>query len=261
MLKLALGASGIAVVRGLQSEVEYLTGLPPDRARMAIKGLADAMWVRSEGPVVWLRNGLRFEPALTLENENHKKGVARHLKGLPKFAIVNDFADYYDLDRPFPEIVNGSHTPSHTPSHADGIPDQEVKKEGSKGRKEEREKELSPLPLSSKGPTRKPALAANAAVTFDDFWKRYPKRSGGNSRKDAEKAWNARIRAQVDPVEILAGLDRYVAYLVAADKIGSEFVKQASTFLGPSHHWEESFDTSGLPDGGYDLDLLIGKRP
>ena len=40
--------------------------------------------------------------------------------------------------------------------------------------------------------------------TFDDFWKRYPKKVG---RKKAEQEWDKAIKAGTDPHQIMAGLD------------------------------------------------------
>jgi hypothetical protein len=75
---------------------------------------------------------------------------------------------------------------------------------------------------------------------FDQAWKAYPSRGDhGNPRAPALKAWRARIRAGVDPAEIIAGVERYAAFVRAKGNEGSEFVKQASTFFGPSKFWLE----------------------
>lgn len=90
-------------------------------------------WLHRERQVFWLRNALKFEPSRSLLNENHRKNIADHLAGLPKLKIVNDFADYYGLPKPFPGV---SHPPSHPPSHPKGIPDHGVTEERSNGRTE-----------------------------------------------------------------------------------------------------------------------------
>lgn len=51
--------------------------------------------------LVWIRNGLKFEPSLQMTNEMHKKGLLKYLAGLPRLRIVNEFADYYKLEPPF----------------------------------------------------------------------------------------------------------------------------------------------------------------
>lgn len=84
------------------------------------------------------------------------------------------------------------------------------------------------------------APAAPAAKTEYDplfliAWAAYPRREG-SSKKDAFKAWKARIKAGVDPVVIAEGLDRYIAYC-KANKTEPRFIKTAETFFGPGEHY------------------------
>ncbi|HIF5919614.1 TPA: DNA-binding protein [Raoultella ornithinolytica] len=74
---------------------------------------------------------------------------------------------------------------------------------------------------------------------FEQAWRGYPKRAGGNSKADAFKAWTARIKSGATTQELTDGVRRYAAYVTAAGKLNTEFVKQASTFFGPSKHYEE----------------------
>ncbi|RTY57983.1 hypothetical protein EKL29_10415 [Pantoea sp. YU22] len=76
---------------------------------------------------------------------------------------------------------------------------------------------------------------------FEEAWQAYPKRSGGNPKPSAWKAWSARIREGVKPSDMLAGVQRYASYVTATGKANSEYVKQASTFFGPDHHFAESW--------------------
>ncbi len=88
----------------------------------------------------------------------------------------------------------------------------------------------------------------------DDFelaWQEYPKRAGGNSKADAFKAWNARIKSGATVQELTDGVRRYADYVTAAGKLNTEYVKQASTFFGPSKHYEESWSFAA-PDGKRD---------
>lgn len=131
-LKLRLGATGIDVVPAAEGVLAESSNLSLEQVRTALSELcgesptpspSDGIphplpmgWLRRERHVFWLRNALRFEPSRTLSNENHRKNILGHLAGLPKLAIVNDFADYYELPRPFPEVGD-------TPSPSKGIPD------------------------------------------------------------------------------------------------------------------------------------------
>lgn len=89
---------------------------------------------------------------------------------------------------------------------------------------------------------RRGAAAAETESGVEDFeraWSLYPKRGGGNSKAAALKAWNARVRQGVPPAEMIAGVERYAAYIRAKNDEGTEYVKQAATFFGPSAHWGE----------------------
>ena len=76
---------------------------------------------------------------------------------------------------------------------------------------------------------------------FERIWQVYPKRAGGNSKASAFKSWKARLREGVSSEEILAGVQRYAAYVAATGRTGTEYVKQAATFFGPDRHFEESW--------------------
>lgn len=74
---------------------------------------------------------------------------------------------------------------------------------------------------------------------FEEAWLAYPKREGGNSKAAALKAWQARIRDGEDPVRLVAATRAYAADLRQADRIGTRFVKLASTFFGPDRHYAD----------------------
>lgn len=77
---------------------------------------------------------------------------------------------------------------------------------------------------------------------FEAVWKVYPRRAGGNSKADAGKAFSARVREGVSHDDLLAGVERYAAYIRATGKEGSEYVKLGATFFGPSQHYAESWN-------------------
>ena len=90
-------------------------------------------------------------------------------------------------------------------------------------------------------------------TTFRDTWDAYPRRFGGNSRADAERQWNARVRSGVEPSAILAGVQRYAAYCAATGKTNTEFVQAAKTFFGRGRHWEESWEIPPAAKGALDF--------
>lgn len=76
---------------------------------------------------------------------------------------------------------------------------------------------------------------------FETFWQEYPTRAGGADKMGAFKSWKARLKEGVDANMMLAGAKRYALFVSATNKIDTEFVKQAKTFLGPSRHYEEAW--------------------
>ncbi|WP_193147699.1 hypothetical protein [Citrobacter freundii] len=81
---------------------------------------------------------------------------------------------------------------------------------------------------------------------FEQAWAIYPKRSGGNSKADACKAWKARVKTGATVQELLDGTRRYADFVRATGKLNTEYVKQAATFFGPSKHYEEAWEVTAL---------------
>ncbi|MCX7161489.1 MAG: hypothetical protein NT083_00315 [Rhodocyclales bacterium] len=90
-----------------------------------------------------------------------------------------------------------------------------------------------------------PHVSKDALQGFSDCWNAYPKRSGGNSRKEAAKAYRARLKTGVSPADMLAGVHRYAAYIRGTEREGTAYVKQTSTFFGTGEHWRESWELPG----------------
>ncbi len=74
---------------------------------------------------------------------------------------------------------------------------------------------------------------------FEEVWAAYPEERQGTKRT-AFKAWAARIKAGVEPNEILLGLRRYLAH---AEAIGTEakYLRLAATFFGPDEHFAAKY--------------------
>ncbi|MDF7658344.1 helix-turn-helix domain-containing protein [Erwiniaceae bacterium L1_54_6] len=77
---------------------------------------------------------------------------------------------------------------------------------------------------------------------FETAWQAYPKRAGGNPKPSAWKAWSARIREGAKPDDMIAGVIRYAAWVLATGKLGTEYVKQAARFFGPDRHFDEAWE-------------------
>src|SRR5262245_27172607 len=64
------------------------TGLTRDELEVAIQELEQPAprrpWIYREDTVVWIRNGLRYDPHLSLANPKHAAGVRRAVAALPR---------------------------------------------------------------------------------------------------------------------------------------------------------------------------------
>lgn len=78
---------------------------------------------------------------------------------------------------------------------------------------------------------------------FAEAWNEYPNRSGANPKRDAAKAWNARLKEGHSKDEMLQGVRRYKAWCKENQKFGTEFVMQAKKFFGPAKYFAEKWGT------------------
>ncbi len=78
--------------------------------------------------------------------------------------------------------------------------------------------------------------------SFEEFWRLYPKRAGGNPKRSAYKQFDMRLRDGYDPADILEGVERYAAFCEATGKVGTEVVMMARTFVGPDCRFEEDWE-------------------
>lgn len=92
-------------------------------------------------------------------------------------------------------------------------------------------------------PPQKPKKKNGYTEEFEIIWKAYPKRAGGNPKKSAFKAYNARRKEGVTHDELLAGVERYNAYAKAEGKEGTEYIMHGSTFFGPNERWKDEYAT------------------
>ena len=89
---------------------------------------------------------------------------------------------------------------------------------------------------------------AEYSAEFLQAWSEYPRRSGEN-KKEAFKAWGARLKAGVLPEKMIDGARRYCAYCKTQ---GTEdrFIKQAVTFFGVSEHFNSQWNCASPPAKG-----------
>jgi len=80
---------------------------------------------------------------------------------------------------------------------------------------------------------------APAISGFDAAWATYPKRSGGNPRTLAAKAWAARVREGVSEEELALATKHYAAHCATENKTGTPYVMQGATFYGTGERWRD----------------------
>lgn len=101
----------------------------------------------------------------------------------------------------------------------------------------------SQTPLARKGKDRSAAKTPPTDPGWlPEFKNLYPKRGGDANWRGAVRAGNARIAQGHDPSEFLNGARRYAEFCKVTSKIGTEFVKQAATFLGPDKPFLEPWN-------------------
>lgn len=76
---------------------------------------------------------------------------------------------------------------------------------------------------------------------FEEAWRLYPRRAGGNPKHDARKSWNARRREGVPAEVMVAGVARYAKFCQREGKLNTEYVMQARRFFGPGRPFEEPY--------------------
>lgn len=88
-----------------------------------------------------------------------------------------------------------------------------------------------------------PATRPKEPSRFDEFWKAYPRRKGDNPRRTAEAKFNALVKTGLDPQMLIAAIRHYATD--KADKIGTEFIPMASTWLN-QQRWTDHAAVAAL---------------
>ena len=98
--------------------------------------------------------------------------------------------------------------------------------------------EVNPNPPPDSPPARvKPDLGVG------EVWEAYPRRQGGNSRKNAEASFRKAVKSGVDAATILDGVRAYAEHCDATGKTRTEFVKTTEAWLN-GRYWESDWSIS-----------------
>lgn len=197
---------------------------PRERVAEAFENLQD-MCFATRCPVthwVWIYKFLTWNPP---ENPNQWKAVEKVAATIPKDCL---WLEQYKANRDGPDWLKNSPkkwNPSETLS------------------------EPVTVTVAVTGSVKEPTASATPRlVTFkpDDAWflefkAIYPKRAGDQGWQKALRAAHARIAEGHTPKEMIDGASRYLQHCQSAETVGSQFVKQAATFLGPDKHFLERY--------------------
>lgn len=95
-LKLRLGFAQIDRQGSWPIELADLTGLSVAEATAAISELCEADIARFDGKVLWIVDGLRWDPSMAGNvSPTVAQGIERHVAGLPTCAITDEFRLHY----------------------------------------------------------------------------------------------------------------------------------------------------------------------
>lgn len=90
---------------------------------------------------------------------------------------------------------------------------------------------------------------ATANDDFETFWRTFPSRGGqSNPKKPAREKFDALVKDGAEPGRLILAAANYRAAMLKSGKFGSEFVMQATTFLGRDRRWEQFADLEDEPD-------------
>jgi hypothetical protein len=102
--------------------------------------------------------------------------------------------------------------------------------------REERKKEDSPP-----NPPEESGGDSQSEMDWEDFKAAYPRRSGGQPWKPAKANFIREVtKHKVDAQTIIAGAKRYAEEMARTDKVGTEYVAQARTWLN-QERWNDGY--------------------
>ena len=205
--RLCEDAGPAAIFRFYYELIQAHTGLSAARVRKALAELVATNWIEIEGPVLWIKNGLRYDPSINLTNRKHLKGVLGQIRSLPKLDIVLRFCIYYDLGKPFESPSNGSVSGSGSGS-VFGFGVGGVGEGGSRESFRRRASEAVRTPPPPPPPPAKViSLREDLTRGFELFWQAWP-REGRKDEGAARAAW-FRLKPSPDLVlTILAAVEK-----------------------------------------------------
>lgn len=234
------------------------TGLGLEGASKGLDGAIKAGFCSYDehSEMVWVHEMAAYQVGRELKPGDKKcAGVRNSYAALPKNPFLSAFYERYKSDFHL-TVKRGNERGSEGASR--GLPSQDQDQEQDQEQKEYKLGHGEAIPPNGIPSAKRsaPSVKNNYPAEFEKVWAVYPKRAGGNSKADAFKAWNARIKSGVEPQVLLDGVLRYAAYVEATGRLNTEYVKQASTFFGKSLHYEEAWTVQNTVRNGTDVNTI-----
>lgn len=201
------------------------TGLSIEGASKALRRLIEESFCEYEeaSETIFVKNMATHQIAEQLDPKDKRiPWLKKELEKMPK-ALKTRFLCVYGVAYHLVEKPR----PSEAPSKALRSQDQDQDQDKST--------------TASSTPARKRVPRETDPAWLLDFKLAYPTRAGDQGWRKAVKAANARITEGHTTQEFIDGAKRYAAYCAAQGKVGTEFVKQAATFLGPDKPFLEAW--------------------
>lgn len=223
--------------------IAHETGLGLEGASKGLKSSIEAGFCSydEDTEMVWVHEMAAYQVGKALKpGDNRCAGVRSEYASLTENSFLSSFYERYKDDfhlsikRETRQISEGA---------SKGLRSQDQEQDQEQEQDKDHLGHGSATPPDDESSDIAPAGKPKSSYSeeFELVWKEYPKRAGGNSKADAFKAWTARIKSGATVQELTDGVRRYAGYVAAAGKLNTEYVKQASTFFGPSKHYEEQW--------------------
>jgi hypothetical protein len=99
------------------------------------------------------------------------------------------------------------------------------------------------------------------SMDFEKLWCVFPTRGPcSNPKHLAYKKWCERLRQGIEPETLIRCAENYAVWCRVNRKEGTEFVMQASTFLGPDRRWADYMPKTP-PEGSQAQAKAVLKEP
>lgn len=96
-LRLCSQNTAASIFRHYPEVTQAQTGYTVDILGTALEELERTGWIQRESGILWIRNGLKYDPSIRMNNTRHLENIRRAILGLPKSGLVARFCKYYNL--------------------------------------------------------------------------------------------------------------------------------------------------------------------